>query len=353
VPGDLRRGVVLKLRRGRVVTADPLVVVVEGKERNAWADPALVGEMHEGDEVVVNVESMDLGLGSGGFDVVHVNLTRGLESPGAAGTHVMKLNYTSLQHPVLPVERPVGSVAADPPSATGMPALVIPLHGHLAPVAWAAAQAAPDLTIGFVQTVGGALSGTLSRDLATLRERGLVGDHVTAGPCFGAEHEAISTAGALDAAATTLGWDAAILGPGPGILGSATDLGHGGITAVENAHAALALGLPTLLSPRLSSTDRRDRHRPLSHHTRTALELLLAPLEIAVPEGFPDALEALEGAKGQHRLATARVDLDAYARSGLPAKTMGRELTDDPVFFAAPLAAGLRLARVAGGQTGS
>ena len=91
----------------------------------------------------------------------------------------------------------------------------------------------------------------------------------------------------------------------------------------------------------------------MSHHTRTALELLLAPVEIAVPEGFPDAQEALEEAKGDHRLTTARVDLDAYAKTGLPAKTMGRELTDDPVFFAAPLAAGLRLAQVAGGHSGS
>ena len=38
--------------------------------------------MREGDEVVVNVEALDLGLGSGGFDVVHVNLTRGLEGGG-------------------------------------------------------------------------------------------------------------------------------------------------------------------------------------------------------------------------------------------------------------------------------
>ena len=343
----------LKLRRGRVLSTDPLVVAVDGQERNAWADPALVGEVRQGDDVVVNVESMDLGLGSGGFDVVHVNLTRGLESPGAAGTHVMKLNYTSLQHPVLPVERAVGSRESDPPSGTGMPVLVVPLHGHLAPVVWAAAQERPGLRVGFIQTPGGALSGTLSRDLATLRERDLISDHITAGPCFGAEHEAISTAGALDAAATSLGWDAAIVGPGPGILGSATDLGHGGITAVENAHTALALGLPTLLSPRLSSTDRRDRHRPLSHHTRTALELLLGPVEVVVPDGFPDALEAVEGARGAHHLATAPADLDAYAKADLPARTMGRDLPDDPVFFAAPLAAGRRLAQVAGGHEAS
>ena len=36
--------------------------------------------MREGDEVVVNVAALDLELGSGGFDVVHVNLTRGLRA---------------------------------------------------------------------------------------------------------------------------------------------------------------------------------------------------------------------------------------------------------------------------------
>ena len=89
-----------------VVGEDPLTVEVDGERRPAWADEGLVGEVREGDEVVVNTEALDLELGSGGFDVVHVNLTRGLEGEGAAGAHVMKLNYTSLQHPVEPVERP-------------------------------------------------------------------------------------------------------------------------------------------------------------------------------------------------------------------------------------------------------
>ena len=91
----------LELRRGTVVSAEPLTVEVDGERRPAWADTVLLGEMREGDEVVVNVAALDLGLGSGGFDVVHVNLTRGLEGGGGPdGEHVIKLNYTSLQHPV-------------------------------------------------------------------------------------------------------------------------------------------------------------------------------------------------------------------------------------------------------------
>src|ERR687892_2811642 len=116
----------LKLRRGVVASTDPLVVEVEGRERPAWADRSLVGEVEAGDEVIVNVEALDLGLGSGGFDVVHVNLTRGLDRGDAQRDHVMKLNYTSLQHPVVPVERPVDAGPTAP-----VPVLVLPLHGHL------------------------------------------------------------------------------------------------------------------------------------------------------------------------------------------------------------------------------
>jgi hypothetical protein len=348
----------LKLRRGVVVTTDPLIVEVNGEERPAWADRSLVGEAAKGDEVIVNTEALDLDLGSGGFDVVHVNLTRGLGGGGTGGERVMKLNYTSLQHTVDPVEVVVEVEGADAPSP---PVLVLPLHGHLAPSCWAAAQVSPGLRVGYVQSAGGALPGALSRDVAELRERGLLAGHVTAGPAYGGENEAISLVGALDAAVRRLGWEAIVCGPGPGILGSATSYGHGGLAALDGAHAALALGLPTLLSPRLSGADPRPRHRGLSHHTASVLELLLASVRIPVPEidlegwptgdgglgevDLPSVLDALhEVCNDRHDVAVEPVDLEAYAASGLPARTMGRTIAEDPLFFAAPLAAGAGLA---------
>jgi len=339
----------LKLRRGVVAAEDPLEVEVEGERRPAWADEHLLGEMREGDEVVVNVEARDLGLGSGGFDVVHVNLTRGLRGGGVpGGEHVMKLNYTSLQHPVEPTERcnaltpHAGEKALHP-----IPVLVIPLHGHLAPAAWAAARARPGIKVGYVRTGGGALPGSLSRDVVELRERGLLRGHVTAGPAYGGEHEAISVAGALDAAANGLGWDAAIAGPGPGIIGSDTRLGHGGMAALDTAHAALALGLPTLLSPRLSGADPRERHSPVSHHTLTVLELLLAPVQIPVPTDDPPPATLVDAAAGRHRLVEATAEISAYEEAGLPSRTMGRSIQDDPLFFAAALASGSALVAAA------
>jgi hypothetical protein len=347
----------LRMRRGRVVAADPLTVELEdGERRPAWSDPALLGGCEVGDEVVVNVEALDLALGSGGYDIVCANLTRGLGAVREDDVHVMKLNYSPLQHPVDPIE-----VAHESPALPERtpPVLVLPLHGHLAPAAWAFAEAAPGRTLGYVQTPGAALPGTLSRDVADLRERGLLCGHVTAGPCYGGEAEAISVPGALHAAAEKLGWDAVVAGPGPGILGSATRYGHGGMAALDVAHAALALGLPTLLSPRLSATDPRARHRGLSHHSESVLRLLLAPVRVPVPEtdagGWPtdapeggsahDALAAVTEACGdRHDVAVEEVELEGYSGSGLPTKTMGRALDEDPLFFAAPLAAGRALA---------
>jgi hypothetical protein len=334
----------LELRRGVVVSTEPLTVGVDGEPRPAWADTTLLGEMHEGDEVVVNVAALDLGLGSGGFDVVHVNLSRGLEGGGGPdGEHVIKLNYTSLQHPVAPIEAGTGERRSPDAAETGAPVaatvLVLPLHGHLAPAAWAAAQASPGIRVGYVQTGGGALPGSFSRDVAELRERGLLCGHIAAAPAYGGEHDALSTVGALDAA-NRFDWDAVLIAPGPGIVGSDTEFGHGGMAALDSAHAALSLRLPTLISPRLSSSDPRERHIDVSHHTYTVLELLLAPVDVAVPEGNDSIAAALEEAPGSHRLRFAPADLDAYSASGLPATTMGRSLQQDPLFFAAPLAAG-------------
>ena len=222
---------------------------------------------------------------------------------------------------------------------------VLPLHGHLAPAAWAAAQARPGIRVGYVQTAGGALPGSLSRDVAELRERGLLCGHITAAPTYGGEHEALSTVGALDAASRALGWDAILIGPGPGIIGSDTEYGHGGMSSLDNAHASLALGLPTIISPRLSSGDPRERHRGLSHHTATVLDLLLAPIDIAIPANASEASSQIQAASpNRHRLHPIQVDLDGYASSGLPTSTMGRQLPDDPLFFESPLAAGTLLA---------
>ena len=335
-----------------VVTGDPLVVRVAGEDRPAWADVTLVGEVLEGDRVIVNVDARDLGLGSGGYDVVHVNLTRGLDARGPTEARAMKLNYTSLQHPVDPVEIPGDE---GPAITRRIPVLVILLHGQLAPAAWAANQASPRIRVGFIQTAGGALPGGLSRDVAELRRRRLLCGHVTGGPTYGGEGEAITVIGALQAAAEKLEWDAVIAGPGPGIVGFGSRLGNGAIAAIDTAHASLMLGLDTLVAPRMSSGDPRPRHRGLSHHTETVLRMLLGDVRVPVPARQPvpwrrigdddvPARQLREACGERHEIWVRPAAVDEYAQSGLPRVTMGREIVDDRLFFATALAAGDGLA---------
>jgi hypothetical protein len=386
----------LKLRRAIVVqTDDPdiedapsgregngqegeqqlLVELADGDRharRPAIADVSLVGPAEVGDEVIVNVQALDLALGSGGFDVIHVNLTRGLAGEGVEGASVMKLNYTSLQHAILPVEDERLALPVQRPVA------VLALHGQLAAVAWAFAQRAESMRLGYVQTEGGALPGGHSRTVRDLRRRGLLAGHLTAGAAFGGDGEAITTAGALHHGLRTLGWDAAVCGPGPGIVGSRSSLGHGGMSALDSAHVSLALGCQTLLVARMSSGDDRVRHRGISHHTLTVLDLLLEPVSVALPAGMRSpvgtdlraglgavfggampsrsvpALDVERPARiARHDWRRAAIDLPAYAASGLPTSTMGRALAEDPLFFGAALAGGAALAELAGrGSTG-
>lgn len=374
----------LQLRAGTVLDCDlsdpagrgdageqSLLVELDGadgdRRRPAIADVSLVGRAEVGDRVVVNIQALELGLGSGGFDIVHVNLTRGLAAPAPEPATTMKLNYTSLQHAISPVDDEALELPIERPAG------VLALHGQLAPVAWAFAQEAPELRLGYVQTEGGALPGGHSRTVRALRDRGLLVGHLTAAAAFGGEGEAITTAGALHHGLRTLGWDAAVCGPGPGIIGSGSPLGHGGMSALDSAHVALALGCRTLLVARMSSGDERPRHRGISHHTLTVLDLLLEPVTVALPAGMRSPVGAeLRARLGavfgsstkpgpalgldverparvtRHDWQRAAIDLPAFAASGLPAQTMGRTLAEDPLFFAAALAGGSVLAELAG-----
>jgi hypothetical protein len=341
----LRRAVVREVNEASAGAPEQqLVIELAGEPsgpRAAIADVALLGRAEVGDELIVNVAALDLGLGSGGFDIVHVNLTRGLRGGGAgARANVMKLNYTSLQHTVEPVEE------AQLRLPVRRPVAVLALHGQLAAVAWAFSVSAPGRRLGYVQTEGGALPAGHSRTAAELRRRGLLACHLSAGAAFGGEGEAITTTGALHHGLRRLGWDAAVCGPGPGIVGSSSALGHGGMYALDSAHAALALGCPTVLIARMSSGDERARHRGISHHTATVLELLLAPVTVALPAGVDGERGDSEpaAAHAQHDWRRVPVELTGFAESGLPAETMGRGMQEDPLFFGAALAGGAILA---------
>src|SRR2546428_8412886 len=84
------------LSRGRVTrVVDGLHCEVDGVACLVYRD--VTGELEEGDEVLVNMQARELALGSGGFDIVYANLTRGLELAADEGAHVMALPYAPRQ----------------------------------------------------------------------------------------------------------------------------------------------------------------------------------------------------------------------------------------------------------------
>src|SRR5438093_13204679 len=87
----------LTLRRGlvtAVLSRDEGLARIEVDGVPCLAYPRLTGPVALGDDVLVNVQARELELGSGGFDVLYANLTRGLELPADSAAHVMKLPYT-------------------------------------------------------------------------------------------------------------------------------------------------------------------------------------------------------------------------------------------------------------------
>ena len=88
---SFRSGTVTKLLSER---AGLQRVEVDG--RPSYVLTQLIGTVAVGDRVVVNTTAVELGLGTGGWDVVHWNLERDEWSAPGPG-HEMKLRYTSLQ----------------------------------------------------------------------------------------------------------------------------------------------------------------------------------------------------------------------------------------------------------------
>src|SRR5881396_401952 len=123
----------LILRRGRVTAVlerHEGLARIEVDGTSCVAYPRQTGAVALGDEVLVNTQARELELGSGGFDVLYANLTRGVGRSPAHGAHVVKLPYTPLQHAVLHAEEE----AALAEGLGGMPVICCSLHSQVAPV---------------------------------------------------------------------------------------------------------------------------------------------------------------------------------------------------------------------------
>jgi hypothetical protein len=272
--------------------------------RRAYVLTQLIGPVAAGDRVVVNTTAVDLGLGSGGWDIVHWNLSREEWSQEGAG-EVLKLRYTSLQ-----VDTGVAEETESGAALGGKPVVACDLHSQLAPVVRAFADAAPGRSLTYVMTDTAALPLALSDLVADLVDQGLLAETITCGQAFGGQREAVNLHSALT------------LAEGDAVVGTGSQSGYSGLEVATVIDAATRLGGRPIVAVRFSGADTRPRHRGRSHHTVTALEVASHPALAPTPaDDWPGP------------------DVGAIT-------TMGRTQAQDPKFFRYAGAAGLAAAQL-------
>ncbi|AKU16988.1 DUF3866 family protein [Luteipulveratus mongoliensis] len=347
----------------------------------ALAYPELVGEPAVGDRVLLNVSALERGLGTGGLALVVAIPDRlPADSPVGPG-HIVKARYTPTQSMLLGVdeqESPHHELLRDADSIDGMPVVVADLHSAVPAIiaglrAGPADRAEPAGRVGeppgssrietkvprvaYVMSDGGALPIAFSRTVAGLREAEWLVGSVTVGQAFGGDLEAVNVHTGLLAARHVLQADVVVLSQGPGNLGTGTRWGFSGVAAGEAVNAAATLGGRAVASLRVSEADPRERHRGISHHSRTAYgRVALSPADVPVPtlDGELGALidrqatELIEQAGGRLTRHDIRIDglRDALVASPVRLRTMGRDLDADEASFLAAAAAGRYTAMV-------
>jgi hypothetical protein len=344
---SFRTGKVVTLLEQRPGLQRVEVDLGDGPER-AYALSQLTGPVAVGDRVVVNTTAVELGLGTGGWHVVHWNLARDEWHERGPG-HIIKGRYTSIQSDVGSTEEHLESLA-EVESISGMPVVAAALHSQVPAVAVAFKHRAPGARLAYVMTDGAGLPLVMSDLVAALRARNLLDATVTSGHAFGGDYEAVSIYSALAVARHVAHADAAVVAMGPGIVGTNTRLGFSGMEVGEILDATHALGGVPVACLRVSFADERPRHHGLSHHTATALRLATRESVLVAVPALGDQEQAKQlradleaaGIARRHELVDVETPdvLELLAHHELRVESMGRAAADDPALFQAAAAAG-------------
>ncbi len=294
-------------------------VEVDGEK--AYVLTQLIGSVAVGDRVVINTTAVELGLGTGGWHVVHWNLARDRWQSEVAGRE-MKLRYTSLQ---VEVSIPAGGHLPD------VPTVGCTLHSQVAAVALAYKRCRPQGRLVYVMPDGGALPIAFSDLVHVLRADGYLHATVTAGHAFGGDGEATTLDHAL-VVAGEFAPDAIVVAIGPGSLGVGSGAGFSGRDVVR----ALEVATDPILSVRYSDADPRLRHAGVSHHAAAVLDAVeQRVVRVPIPVGEP-APEV-----GRHKVVAVEVPDLIPDLTALGVTSMGRLPSEDPRFWAYAGAAGV------------
>ena len=332
-------GEVVAQTRARVGAQELEVRVVGGQVRQALCYPALTGEALPGDQVLLNTTAQTLKLGTGGYDFVMANLsTAPTPTEQNNDGHIIKARYLPSQHAVLTLEEQEEHAKVWGRRLKNMPVLVGQLHSQIAAAA-AGLRLSGRQKVAYIMTDGAALMASFSRLIGQLKDAGLVHAVLTCGQASGGDYETVTLHSALLAAKHIALCDAAIVCQGPGNAGTGTKYGFSGMEQAQNLDIVKALGGKPIAIVRMSDADPRPRHRGVSHHTRTTLDLAYSRCLVPVPVGAD--ISTLPPGHDIREVEGTQAALDLLASHEIAVTTMGRTPAQDPLFFHAAAAAGL------------
>ncbi|MEG1408322.1 MAG: DUF3866 family protein [Terrisporobacter sp.] len=336
---------------------DDIRVNINGEIQRAYNYPKITGQINIGDEVILNTTAVELSLGTGGYHFVISNLNN-KESDLSKGGHIMKLRYTPYQVKVNAVEdheSEYHDIINDFTSLDGMPAVVGTLHSMLTPFVASYKRHNPNKKLVYIMTDGAALPIYLSKNVETLKEKGLIDKTITIGNAFGGDFECINIYTALITAKEILKADAVFVSMGPGISGTGTKYGFTGIEQGPILDAVKKLGGNAIAIPRMSFADARDRHKGISHHALTIFKEIVnvsvnIPVTIYSNENFDYIKKQVKDNElfDKHNIIyvdnkKCKEDLDYF---NLKVRSMGRNYEQDKEFFDAASTAAYYLMEV-------
>ena len=267
----------------------------------------------------------------------------------------MKLNYTSLQHAVEPLEE--GSRIRPRPRGCRLRCSRCTASCR-APRSRSRAGAGDARRLRADAPAARCPASCRTRS-RTCSRAGLLAGHVTAGAGLGGGAEAITVEGALDAAVRRLDWDCALVGPARGSSArpprSATAAWRRSPTRTRRCRSDARWRW----CPRIPAATSASATAASATTPRPCCALLLRAGPRAGPGRPVTAVGRRPGAARSRTGRRMRVPLDVdelvepYLSSGLPARTMGRTLDEDRDFFLAGLAGGALLADMMSTRSGA
>lgn len=321
---------------------DYYIAAADGVDNPVVCWKMLFPTVSAGDEIIINTTAVELNLGTGGYHIGLCPASGELPYIDDCRSHIMKLNYTPMQH-ARPHLEELDEYSGIQQYRITRPVIVFSLHSQLFAAGYLLNQIKEDIRYAIIISDENALPSFMSRNISILRESQRLRKVITTGHAFGGDLEAINIYSAMVYASEVLDCDLILSGPSFGLRGSGTYLGHSAMNAVHALHAACAGGQTPYLAARISFADRRHRHRGISHHTREIIEVCLCSLRLALPE--PGHLSASEKelltdqikSLPHQRVSTRFIDCgEAYrifSQNPPVLSSMGRSFSDDPYLF--------------------